>query len=152
MRFRRLLLACSIAACVAVPAASPAGAQEPSCPDTWIEDYVNGLNPSWSPAETVEIADGTITIRGDLLTSETAALVEHYVSSTLTFVGCLGEAAAGVVTPYTDCLLDRSAAIRANPLLHVEVGLDLVVKIHYAQALDDAIHIFNCNGIVTSGG
>jgi hypothetical protein len=151
MRIRRLLLACSIAACVAVTPASPAWAEEPACPDSWIEDYLNGLNPAWSPSETVEIAEGTITIRGDLLTAETAALVEHYVSSTLTFAGCLQEWATSIVAPYANCVLEQSAAIRANPLLYVEVGSDLVVKIHYGQAQDDAIRIFNCNGIVTSG-
>lgn len=149
----RVFLACCIAACMAVPIASPAAAQEDTCPDLWFSLGVL----SWAPnptTEYLELGGGSITIRGDLAAADAAGAADYLATSAVTFVGCQAEWAVGLVTPYADCVLAAAAPILASPDLaarYVEVGTDLVVRIHYGQALDDGIALFNCNGIVTSG-
>ncbi|MDQ3981693.1 MAG: hypothetical protein M3271_03320 [Actinomycetota bacterium] len=154
MRKTRLLLAGCIAALLAAPLASPAAAEDTICPETWFTDYVIGLIPAQPSEQFVEFGEGTITIRGDLAAAKAAELVQHYTSSTQTFVECLQQWATGIAMPYVDCVLERSAPIRTSPdpvARYLQVGTNLVVTIDYGQALDDAIAIANCNGIVTSG-
>ncbi len=154
MRKMRLLLACSIAACLAVPMAAPASAQETECPSDWAGQFVFGLVPPIPVFQPVELDEETITIRGDLVAAEAGALVDYYVTRTETFLSCLQEYVVENATPYVDCLDEASAPILTSPdpvARYVEAGTDLVVKVHYARALGDVAAIFNCNGIVTYG-
>ncbi|HYP23167.1 MAG TPA: hypothetical protein VEV43_06315 [Actinomycetota bacterium] len=154
MRVSRLLIACLVAACSAVPLASPALAQDPECPSDWAGQYLLSLIPPIPAFEPVEFDEETITIRGDLVAGEAAALIDHYVSNTETFLTCLQEYVDGLVSPYADCVSERSAPVLTSPDpvgRYVEVGADLVVKVHYAQAMADVVAIFNCNDIVTYG-
>ncbi|MDQ3951816.1 MAG: hypothetical protein M3279_02455 [Actinomycetota bacterium] len=150
MRKTRLLVACFIAACSALPVASPAAADEVECSPSYVGDFLNALLPPLDQGYYVEINPETITIRGD----NVVALVERYRAATETLVACLAQDAEGIVTPYVDCVMERSEAIRTSPDpvgRYVEVGEDLVVRIHYGLVLEEARLIFNCNGIVTSG-
>lgn len=159
MRVSRLLLACFVAACSAAPLASPALAQDPEeCPTDFAGLYVLSLVPPLPVLPAVEIDEETITIRGDLLAESLEALPGYYVSNTETFLTCLqqfvDETVAGLVTPYSDCIEAAAGPILTSPdpvSRYVEVGTDLVVKIHHAQLRRDVIALFNCNGIVTSG-
>ena len=152
----RLLLACCVASlALAVPTAPPAAADETPCPEGYAVDYILGLLPGPAVGSYAAIADGTITIRGDLLLADGRALVEHYASSTARFIECLGQDVGDLVSPYVECVTERSEPILTSPDpvgRYVEVGTDLVVRIHYELAMDEAIHVANCNGIVTSGG
>lgn len=136
-----------------VPMASPVAAQEEPCPDMWFS--VGVLN--WVPRSTgeyVEVDDRSIAIRGDVVAADATGVLNFLATSAVTFAGCQAEWAVGLVTPYIDCVLTAVAPILASPDLaarYVEVGTDLVVRIHYGQALDDGIPLVNCNGIVTSG-
>lgn len=154
MRKARLFVACCLAAgSIGVATAAPAAAAEP-CPSSFVNDYVAALTPptaGWGPW--VDTQGGTITIRGDVLSANAAALVAHYVEATTTFVGCLAADAEILVDyayeTYVGCVLERSAALRANPTGRwIEVGTDLVVKIHYELAIEEALYIASCNGIV----
>lgn len=153
MRTTRLLLACSIAACLAAPLASPAAAEEPDCTDFAVE-FLLGLVPPTPDLQVVELDEETLTVRGDNALAAAGALADHYVSTTQTFLSCLQQAATALATPYRDCVEQRSQPILASPDpvgRYVEAGADLVVRVHYAQAVEDVRRIFNCNGIVTYG-
>lgn len=154
MRVSRLLIACFVAACSAVPLASPALAQDPECPSDWAGQYLLALIPPIPAFTPVEFDEETITIRGDLVAGEAAALIDHYVSNTETFLGCLQQYVNALVTPYAECVSEESAPILTSPdpvSRYVEVGANLVIEVHYAQAIEDVAAIFNCNGIVTYG-
>lgn len=150
MRFPRLLFACFISACSVVPLASPAVAEEVECPSTYWSDYVNAMLPQLDPGLFVTVDPQTITIRGD----NAVALAERYRAATATFLTCLAQDVDNAVSPYVDCVMERSEPIRTSPDpvgRYVEIGSDLVVRIHHGLAREDARVIFNCNGIVTSG-
>ena len=155
MRKIRLLIACCIAACLAVPMASPATAQEPECPQNWVGDFLSDLIPPNPSGPLVEFDEETLTIRGDVVAGNVVALADFYTSRIEGFLSCLQQAVHGTVTPYADCIRATTDDILASPDVvarYVEVGTDLVVKVHYAQALRDVVAIFNCNRIVTYGG
>ena len=150
MRSTRALFACLIAACSVVPLAPAAGAEEVECPSTYWSDFVNALGPPLDTGYYVTVDPDTITVRGD----NALALAERYRAATTTFLTCLASDVESAATPYVDCVMERSAPIRTSPdpvARYVEVGSDLVIRIHYGQAIEDARVIFNCNGIVTSG-
>lgn len=150
MRKTRLLVACFIAACSTLPVASPASAEEVDC-SGYAGAFLNALLPPLDQGYYVEIDPETITIRGD----NVVALAERYVAAAETFATCLAQDVEGAVTPYMNCLMARSEAIRTSPDpvgRYVEVGADLVVRIHHGLAREEARVIVNCNGIVTSGG
>ena len=151
MRIKRALFACLVAVCSAVPLAPAAGATEVECPSTYWSDFANALVPPLGTDYYVTVDPQTITVRGD----NAVALVEHYRAATTTFLACLATDVESAVTPYVNCVMERSAPIRTSPdpvARYVEVGADLVIKVHHGQAIEDARVIFNCNGIVTSGG
>lgn len=154
MRKMRLFLACFIAACTAVPLASPASAQEPDCSSfPWV--YVWLVPPLWEAEEYVELGEGTITIRGDRVAARAAAIADHYVTSIDTFVRCTHQAVDGVATPFAECVAAAAAPILSSPdpvARYVQAGTDLVVTIDYGQALVDAGAIANCTGTITHGG
>lgn len=160
MRKLRLLLACCIAAGMAVPLASPAAAQEPDCSGAWIGDYIFSVFPPTYPVVDglVALGEGTVTIRGGEAIEYLASLPEHYTSSAETFLACLQqEYVDGIVdsvTPVAECLQEALESLLASPDLasrYIQVGPDLEVTIDYGQALDDVTAITNCNGIITSG-
>lgn len=151
MRAKRLFLACSLAACAAAPMAAPAAAQEDPCSD-WPWVYVWVVPPS--PAGPwVENENGTLTVRGDVLTSDLAALVDYYESNAERFVGCTLALVGGVSSPVVDCMVAEAEPILSSPdpvSRYVEADGG-VVQVHYERALNDAIAIANCNGIVHYG-
>lgn len=153
MRKMRILLACFIAACSAVPLASPAAAQEPDCSGwPWVYTWIV---PPPGEGAIVELGDGTVTVRGGVAIAQATALVDYYRSHLATFVACTQEVAEGVSSPVTDCIAAEAAPVFSDPDpigRYLHVGADLSVTIDYGRLLDDVIGIANCNGIVTYGG
>lgn len=155
MRASRLLLACLTAASLAAPLASPAAAQEEAdCPPDWVGVFLTALRPPDPSVQAIELDGETLTIRGDNVVAAGAGLAGYYVSTTETFLSCLRQHVTDNATPYRDCVAERSEPVLTSPDpvgRYVEAGTDLVVKVHYAQAVADVVSIFNCNGIVTYG-
>lgn len=156
MRKMRLLIACFIAACSAVPLASPAAAQSEGC-DDWPWIYV-WIVPTFWEESYVEDENGTLTIRGDLAAARAAWLVDYYKSNAERFVDCTvlfaTELATSLTSPITDCLAAATEPILSSPDpvgRYVEAGTDLVVRVHHEQAFADAVAIANCNGVVRYG-
>ncbi|MDQ4125418.1 MAG: hypothetical protein M3134_07455 [Actinomycetota bacterium] len=150
MRVSRLLLACLVTACSAVPLASPALAQEPDCSRPYGAEFVDAVYPTLDTGRYVSWDPETITIHGDYAVE----IAGRYVTATQNLLVCLHRHAVGVVTPYVDCVMQRSEAIRTSPDpagRYVEVSENLVVRIHHGLALREATAIWNCNGVVTSG-
>jgi hypothetical protein len=152
MRVKRLFLACSLAACAVAPVASPAAAQEDPCSD-WPWVYVWLVPPP--PAGPWVVNDnGTLTIRGDVVAGDAGALVDYYEANATRFVGCTLAQVARASSPVVDCIAAAAGPILSNPdpvSRYVEID-GLVVQVHYERALNDAIAIANCNGIVHYGG
>lgn len=147
MRKMRVLLACFIAACTAVPLASPASAQDETCSD-WPWVYVWLVPPFWQETY-VENENGTLTIRGDLVAGRAAWLADYYTGQAERFVGCTQQAVSDLTTPLAECLTAAAAPIVSSPdpvSRYVEAGTDLVVKVHYQRALDDASALASCPG------
>lgn len=150
MRSTRALFACLIAACSAVPLAPVARAAEVECPSTYWSNFVNALVPPLDAGHYVTADAETITVRGD----NALALVERYRAATTSFLTCLANDVEGAAAPYVDCVTERSAPILTSPdpvARYVEVGSDLVIRIHHGTALEDVRVIFNCNGVVRYG-
>jgi hypothetical protein len=171
---RLLLASCLTTALVAVPLGSPAGAQEDPQFDCFVSPFQYVFVPEsftiWDLYET----DGyTWTIRGDRALLIVNELTSAWADTTTGFVSCVQAYAEAVAA---DALQDASGALEAaadaadsllacvtdaaTPLLesdpltsrYVEPGLDGIVHVHLGAVVDDAVALWNCNGVFVLGG
>ena len=167
LKARLFLASCLATALAVVPFTAPAVAQEEPQFDCsiFLGDYVF-IPAGWTIWDLYESDGYTWTIRGDIALRVANELASSWAAAATEDVACvrtyLEAVAAGAVAGGRSAAESALACVTAaaQPLLdsdpltsrYVEVGLDGVVHVHLGAVVDDAVALWNCNGVFVLPG